>query len=218
MENNMKSESKTFISDKKIPDEALQMREGSLPAASYVEEGMKLAERYHQGQMRIGKGGNVSYFDEHIMGVYNILREECGIEDERILTTALLHDIVEDTPCTFEEIEEKFGTYIMEQVKLLTRVGREPFATYANRLFTYGTCETILVKLADRLHNLRTIAYMPDKKWIEKKIKQTYTDILAPLPEFMNNSDNKYKPAITRLASMVEKQLVLVQQEISARE
>jgi (p)ppGpp synthase/HD superfamily hydrolase len=213
MEKTMKSENRALVSDKKISDEVFQMNTGCFDKATYITEAMKLAEGYHKGQMRIGKSGNVPYYDEHILGVYSILRNECGIEDINILTTALLHDVVEDTPCTFEEIEEKFGTYIMEQVKLLTRIGHEPFAIYAERLFTYGACETVLVKLADRLHNLRTISYMPDKKWIEKKIRQTYTDILAPLPDFLKNKDNQYKYAINQLAAMIEEQLLVVQSE-----
>ena len=154
-----------------------------------IQQAMDMAKAFHEGQMRRGNGGMKPYYDEHILGVYNILREECGITDEDILITALLHDTVEDTECTLDDIESAFGADIREQVRLLTRIQGEPFSVYARRLFSQGSYQTVIVKLADRLHNLRTIVYMPDVRWIQKKIKQSYTDILNPLPEAMRRID-----------------------------
>jgi (p)ppGpp synthase/HD superfamily hydrolase len=101
---------------------------------------MDMAKAFHEGQMRRGNGGMKPYYDEHILGVYNILREECGITDEDILITALLHDTVEDTECTLDDIESAFGADIREQVRLLTRIQGEPFSVYARRLFSLQLC------------------------------------------------------------------------------
>ena len=60
-----------------------------------IQQAMDMAKAFHEGQMRRGNGGMKPYYDEHILGVYNILREECGITDEDILITALLHDTVD---------------------------------------------------------------------------------------------------------------------------
>ena len=87
-----------------------------------IQQAMDMAKAFHEGQMRRGNGGMKPYYDEHILGVYNILREECGITDEDILITALLHDTVEDTECTLDDIESAFGSDIREQVRLLTRI------------------------------------------------------------------------------------------------
>lgn len=172
-----------------------------------VAQAMKLAKTYHRGQTRLGENGRVPYYDEHILGVYHILKDECQVEDYDILTMALLHDVAEDTPCTIDEIREKFGDEIADQVSLLTRIEGEPFSIYARRLFANGTYKSILVKLADRLHNLRTIKYMEDKRWIEKKIHQTYTDILNPLPETLERINPVYNDKINELADKIEHQL-----------
>ena len=66
---------------------------------------MDMARYYHAGQMRQGHDGQVPYYEEHILGVYGILKDECHIDDEEVLIIALLHDTVEDTACTLEDIE-----------------------------------------------------------------------------------------------------------------
>lgn len=76
------------VDDMVVPDVQVSER---------IQQAMDMAKAFHEGQMRRGNGGMMPYYDEHILGVYNILREECGITDEDILITALLHDTVEDT-------------------------------------------------------------------------------------------------------------------------
>ncbi len=180
-----------------------------------IRQAMEMAERYHDGQMRRGSHGDVPYYDEHILGVYRILRDECGVEDEDVLIIALLHDTVEDTSCTLEEIREIFGTEIMEQVNLLTRRDGEPFSVYSRRLFSQCSYKGVLVKLADRLHNLRTIVYMPDKRWIQKKVNQSYTDILNPLPDTLKRIDGRYNDVINILADKIEDQILEVQRTLN---
>ena len=182
-----------------------------------IQEAKDMAKSYHEGQTRRGSAGLVPYYDEHILGVYNILKDECQIDDEEVLVTALLHDTVEDTSCTLEDIERAFGPEIKEQVRLLTRIDGEPFSVYARRLFANGTDKTILVKLADRLHNLRTISYMPDIQWIQKKVKQSYTDILNPLHETMKGIDGPYNDKINKLADMIEDQILTVQRKLKLK-
>lgn len=189
---------------------------GMYKSEEYVKRAMDMAEQYHKGQMRKGANGELPYFDEHILGVYRILKDEFGIEDKDILTMALLHDTVEDTECTFEEIEKYFGTEIMEQVKLLTRTPGEPFSVYARRLFADGSYKAVLVKLADRLHNLRTIMYMSDRRWIEKKVRQTYTDILNPLPDTIKRINPVYNDKINQLADAIEDQLVTIHRALDS--
>lgn len=187
---------------------------GSISPEEYVEEAMKLAKYYHSGQKRRGADGMVPYYDEHVLGVYNIIRQECHISEPDILAIALLHDTVEDTDCTFDEIERKFGTEIMENVKLLTRIDGEPFSDYADRLFSRGSYKTVVIKLADRLNNIRNILFMPNRKWIRKKVNQTYTDILGPLPEALNRINPIYNKEIEELAEKIEKQLLVVEEEL----
>lgn len=189
-----------------------------------IDAAKAFAKRFHEGQVRRGGSGFVPYYDEHVLGVYHILRDECGIEDEDILIIALLHDTVEDTACTYEDIEKEFGADIRTQVQLLTRITGEPFSAYAGRLFANGSYRAILVKLADRLHNLRTIIYMPDITWIQKKVKQSYTDILNPLPDAIkritqdvDGYDGAYNDVMKQLADKIEEQLLVVQQSLNLR-
>lgn len=182
-----------------------------------IHKAMDMAKHYHAGQMRRGHDGQVSYYEEHILGVYGILKDECHIDDEEVLIIALLHDTVEDTACTLDDIEAEFGEDIRREVDLLTRVDGEPFSVYSRRLFTHASYRTVLVKLADRLHNLRTIVYMPDKRWIQKKVNQSYTDILNPLPETMKHIDGRYNAEIYKLADMIEDQILEVQTVLNLR-
>ena len=171
-----------------------------------IKTAMDMAERFHEGQYRTGATGKVPYYQEHILGVYGILKDEFDVQDEDILIMALLHDTVEDTQCTYDDIEKAFGPDIMNQVKLLTRIDGEPFSIYARRLFANGDYRTFLVKLADRLHTLRTIVYMPDRRWIMKKVRQTYTDILTPIHEKIKGEKSPYRDTMKRLADCIEDQ------------
>ncbi len=179
-----------------------------------VSEAMRFAEKYHRGQFRMGAGGRVPYYEEHILGVYHILKQECRIQDEEILVTALLHDTVEDTDCTFDDIERTFGSRIREQVWLLSKLEGETFSDYSRRLFEHAPEQVILIKLADRLHNLRTILYVSDKKWIQRKVNQTYTDILARLEQVNGRIGNSYASEISMLRDKIEEQLRCIQAEL----
>lgn len=200
------------------------MAELTVKDTNRIDAAKAFAKHFHEGQVRRGGKGLVPYYDEHILGVYNILRDECGVEDEEILIIALLHDTVEDTDCTYDDIEREFGTDIRTQVQLLTRITGEPFSAYAGRLFANGSYRAILVKLADRLHNLRTIIYMSDITWIQKKVKQSYTDILNPLPDAIkritygdDGYDGSYNDVMNQLADKIEEQLLVVQQSLNLR-
>ncbi|MBQ7466784.1 MAG: bifunctional (p)ppGpp synthetase/guanosine-3',5'-bis(diphosphate) 3'-pyrophosphohydrolase [Clostridia bacterium] len=92
-----------------------------------------------------------------------------GMDDETI-AAALLHDVVEDTPVTFKTIKKLFGENIEKLVKGVTKISSLKYETYEDlemeslkRLFVAMSKDirVILIKLADRLHNMRTIEYLP---------------------------------------------------------
>lgn len=147
-----------------------------------IKKAMDLAKQYHEGQTRTGTGGKqVPYYDEHVERVYEILLNEVKVQETDILVMALLHDTLEDTHLTAKQIESIFGAEIATQVQYLTRNKGQTFGAYTQKLFAEGSDKAILVKLADRLHNLRCMLNVPDKKWIAKKVRQTEVDILEPL-------------------------------------
>ncbi len=124
----------------------------------------------------------------HPCSVARILAEELDIRNPEILAAALLHDTVEDVEeVTGEVIRDKFGPNVEAIVEGCTKVthytgDRQTFKKLVHRKIFSGAAarlEVMLVKLADRLHNLRTLSSMPKHK--RQKIADETLDIYAPL-------------------------------------
>src|SRR6266498_1004199 len=114
------------------------------------------------------------------------------------VAAGLLHDIVEDTQTPIERIKELFGTDIAHVVEGVTKLGAIPFSSSEERqaenfrkmlLAMVDDIRVILVKLADRLHNMRTLGHLPDDKRI--KIAQETRDIYAPIANRLGMSKVK---------------------------
>ena len=109
--------------------------------------------------------------------------------DEASIVTALLHDVVEDTEISLEDIEKEFGEQIAKLVDGVTKLGKIESISSNERVaenfrkLTLAMSEDIrvlLIKLADRLHNMRTLNYVPSAAKRIKKAKESL-DIYAPL-------------------------------------
>ncbi len=194
------------------------LEQDDVAVTSVVVKAAAFAKYFHAGQTRRGGDGKRPYFDEHIIGVFGILKYELGVLDEEILAVALLHDTVEDTECTFADLQEHFGESIAKKVKLLTKAKGEPFPSYMGRMLKDATSDVVLVKLADRLHNLRTIMYVNDVRWIKKKVRQTYRDILEGVSRFDLGEDDPLREKIRVLTGMVRSQLMNVELHLLERE
>jgi GTP pyrophosphokinase len=122
-----------------------------------VEIAYMMAKYGHRAQVRNeldGEGNPVRYF-EHLRGVALILIDEAEVRDWKIIVSGLLHDSLEDTrDITPEIIEHLFGARVCQIVKLLSKCPKEG---YLDRLQKYGDATVLLVKAADRLHNLRSM-------------------------------------------------------------
>ncbi|MDO8470102.1 MAG: HD domain-containing protein [bacterium] len=111
-----------------------------------------LAKYGHMNQMR--EVGHVRYF-EHPKSVAWILVNELRVDDAETIVMALLHDTLEDSHIlTPYRIELNFGKQVVVGLQLLTK---KPKPGYVARLVEYASAKVLLVKLADRLHNLRTL-------------------------------------------------------------
>ncbi len=114
------------------------------------------------------------------------------------VAAGLLHDVVEDTLTTPERIEELFGKEIAHVVEGVTKIGAIPFQSSEERqaenfrkmlLAMVDDIRVILVKLADRLHNMRTLHHLPEERRI--KIAQETLDIYAPIANRLGMSKVK---------------------------
>lgn len=124
----------------------------------------------------------------HPCSVAKILAEEMDVVDPEILSAALLHDTVEDVEAvTTQLVGEKFGSFVAAIVDGCTKVtqdssDKQALSKKVHRKIFSGAAlrpEVMLVKLADRLHNLRTLGAMPKHK--RQKISDETLDIYAPL-------------------------------------
>jgi GTP diphosphokinase / guanosine-3',5'-bis(diphosphate) 3'-diphosphatase len=138
--------------------------------------------RQHRGQTR--QSGEP--YLVHPLEVANILAD-LNL-DPICVATGLLHDIVEDTETSAEEIEEYFGPEIAHLVDGLTKISKLDHASTEERqalnmrkmfLAIVDDVRVVLVKLADRLHNMRTLEYLPGEK--RRRIAQETLDVYAPI-------------------------------------
>ena len=127
----------------------------------------------------------------HPVAVANILTELKL--DSATITTGLLHDTIEDTNVTFETVKKEFGEEVANLVDGVTKISALEDKVSNNSkaenfrkliLATSKDIRVLLVKLADRLHNMRTINFVKDKEKIVRKAKETM-EIYAPLADRM---------------------------------
>ncbi len=146
-----------------------------------VEEALLFAEDAHRGQRR--RSGEPYII--HPIAVARILTVEFGLSAEPVIA-GLLHDVVEDTPHTLEEISNRFGEEIANLVDIVTKHTRPKYKTSKqvdNFIQMLGSLNydirAILIKLADRLHNMRTLKSMKFEKQL--KIAAETDFFYAPL-------------------------------------
>jgi GTP diphosphokinase / guanosine-3',5'-bis(diphosphate) 3'-diphosphatase len=136
----------------------------------------------HEGQYRASGEPYIC----HPIAVAGLLRDLGG--SGAMIAAGFLHDVVEDTEVTLEEIEQRFGIEVRHLVEGVTKLSKFNFSSKTERqaenfrrmfLAMAQDIRVIVVKLADRLHNMRTLEHLPDEK--QRSIAQETMDIFAPL-------------------------------------
>jgi len=153
-----------------------------------IERAYQYSKKYHEGQFR--KSGE-EYFI-HPFSVALILAEYNT--DPTTIIAGLLHDLIEDTIVTFEDVEEEFGEEVALLTEGVTKLGKYKFKgldyehdkqaiqakNYQKMLLAMAKdIRVVIVKLADRLHNIRTLGSLPPEK--QERIARETMDIYAPL-------------------------------------
>ena len=172
----------------------------------------------HRGQSR--KSGEP--YITHPVAVAKICAE-FGMDDVTI-AAALLHDAVEDTGTTLEQVEREFGADVAAIVDGVTKLDRIKFdskeaqqaATVRKMLVAMAKdLRVLIIKLADRLHNMRTIAAMP--AWKQERTAQETLDIYAPLAHRLGMQDLKQQLEDLSFASLHPKRYAEIDHMVATR-
>jgi GTP diphosphokinase / guanosine-3',5'-bis(diphosphate) 3'-diphosphatase len=147
-----------------------------------IERAFRFAAEHHEGQKRLSGED----FIEHPLAVAQILAD-LGL-DTTTLEAALLHDTVEDTDVSVAELESEFGPEVSRIVDGLTKLDAISFRSREHEqaenvrkmiVAMAGDIRVLLIKLADRLHNMRTLSALPKDK--QRRIATATLEIYAPL-------------------------------------
>lgn len=147
-----------------------------------IMRAFELADKAHKGQKR--KSGE-EYIIHPVAVAYILAQYKM---DTETICAALMHDVIEDTPYTHEDIAREFNETIADLVEGVTKIGKidyqskeESQAEYLRKMVMAMSKDirVILIKLVDRLHNMRTLEYMTKEKQ-QEKARETL-DIYAPI-------------------------------------
>ncbi len=165
-------------------DELIRRIKNYYPDANFslFRASFAYAKKAHEGQQR---SSGEEYFIHPLNVAATLIKLRLDMDS---IMAGLLHDVIEDCDKTPEEIEEKFGKGVADIVLGLTKISKIKFKTKEEsqaenfRKMVVAMAKdirVIIVKLADRMHNMRTLQYVSDEK--QKKIAQETLDIYVPL-------------------------------------
>ena len=183
-----------------------------------LQRAYRFSEVSHQGQQRASGEPYLS----HPLEVAHLL---VGFRmDVTTVTAGLLHDVLEDTAATKDELEREFGKEIADLVDGVTKLGKLAFSSREERqaenfrkmlVAMARDLRVLMIKLADRLHNMRTLDYLPLEK--ARKIAQETLDIYAPLAHRLGMAKVKAELEDLALRSLQPEDYLELQRRVAKR-
>jgi GTP pyrophosphokinase len=185
---------------------------------SMIERAYQVALAAHSGQTR--KSGEP--YIHHPLSVATIVARQ-GLDDVTV-AAALLHDAVEDTSISLEDLEQDFGPDVRLIVDGVTKLERLHFDTREEQqaasvrkmlVALAKDLRVLIIKLADRLHNMRTLAALPEHK--QERVAQETLDIYAPLANRLGMQEVKDQLEDLALATLHPKRYSQIDQMVQDR-
>jgi GTP pyrophosphokinase len=183
-----------------------------------IRRAYRFSEASHQGQQRASGEPYLS----HPVEVANLLVN--FKMDVTTVTAGLLHDVLEDTGATKADLEREFGVEIADLVDGVTKLGKLAFSSREERqaenfrkmlVAMARDLRVLMIKLADRLHNMRTLDYLPSDK--SRKIAQETLDIYAPLAHRLGMANVKAELEDLALRALQTDAYVDLQRRVAKR-
>lgn len=183
-----------------------------------IRDAYRFAEERHSGQERHSGDPYIT----HPLGVARIVAG-LGLDVDTI-QAALLHDVVEDTGATLQDVEAAFGPQVAAMVDGVTKLTRIHFESQEERqaenyrkliISMSSDIRVLLVKLSDRLHNMRTLSYMSKSKQMQKA-RETL-EVYAPLAHRLGIHSLKWELEDLSFAALHPKRYAEIQQMVNQR-
>ena len=172
---------------------ALVAKNNTQADLTVLDRAFAFAAKAHGGQKRLD---GTDYIQHALETTYTLAQMNL---DLATITAGLLHDVPEDTAVTLEEIEQEFGVEVAKLVRGITKLGKlkyrglERYAENLRKMFVAMAedVRVILIKLADRLHNLTTLSSLPPVK--QQRIARETLEIYAPIANRLGIGELKGK-------------------------
>lgn len=183
-----------------------------------IQTAYRMAGEAHEGQMR--KSGEP--YLAHPLAVAHIV-VELGLDDVSVVA-ALLHDAIEDTAMSFADVEQHFGSEVASIVDSVTRLDKLNFSTQEEAqaasmrkmlVAIAKDLRVLVVKLSDRLHNMRTLAALPLAK--QQRVARETIDIYAPLANRLGMQDIKLQLEDLAFAALHPKRYSEIDRMVATR-
>ncbi|NET49462.1 MAG: bifunctional (p)ppGpp synthetase/guanosine-3',5'-bis(diphosphate) 3'-pyrophosphohydrolase [Merismopedia sp. SIO2A8] len=180
----------------------------TLEPTTLILKALDFAARKHKDQRR--KGRDAAPYINHPIELVTLLWQKGGVRDEVVIAAALLHDTVEDTDTTFDELEQEFGHEIRMVVAEVTddkTLPKEQRKQYQIDHAPHLTPKARLVKLADKIANLRDMMVAPPANWSDQRKleyvqwgKKVVDPIRGTHPDLEALFDDVYEQGVVRFS------------------